>query len=1636
MHISCNRLAHARPVTTPPPNLALRLLFAFGMVLLLSIIGASGASAQMDIEPKAGSMTADPNSSGVWAWFDVYNNSDYGDYASLDCGVDGAYVTACSGPTFVYVDAWSVTYGDQSLTTGGSIGTGGVSLSGFASFGSDEGSWSVTVQGSPVVIITPDALPVGTSPSSNSGYGFTVANGGTAAGTIQLSASCVGVVSTCTLMTSQVTLSPGQSTLVGVKYATTSTGSTGTVTLHGTAGSSADDGSISVTLETAGDLPPLQGTALVGPGIERFACLTIAAGTEGAYECGDLRLAHGLPTVTTKNKARTPTFLYNSQAAHPYPLVRSLVTVPSPLPDAIQATLAVNGTARATASYSGTNWVAGSTRQIVLGFDGINDATGSYPYTMTIQKNVGGTLTTIQTDTGHVVIVNRSAAKLGSGWWLAGLDRLINQSDSTKLFIGGDGSTRIYYPVSGRNDMWSAPQFDHPDYIKRQTIGGTSYLVLYLPHGARVFFDAAAGLHRKTVNRLGDTTFFAWNDACEQLTSITVPLGHAPTYQFNYNAGTCAPLANVVQYAGTLTRTMSFTWDAGQTTLRSITDTDGRTTQYVDDPSFSRRIVKRINTLNDTVYYTYDGGSKLRQVTLSMRTESPIITTYYAAETRGLSGSAAIDTALAYTLLDGPRTDVNDTTQFWLDRFGAPRRIKNALGYETNIVRGDARWPGLATQVTDPTGFVKQATYDVHGNVATLIGVNPYGTGANATTRYEWDLHWDLVSKIVEPMSDSTAFAYDPNNGNRVWQQPGADPQKQVSFVYNSLGLVRSTETPGPPVARDSVDYDASGNARLTQSPIGKRTYIDRDAFGRDTLTRTALNASYTSFLRERHQYDAIDGDTLSITTGDGASDSVIVRKHYDAARNLDSLSSKSAPDINAIGWVTHAFTYDAARRQRLDTLLSAQGLRTSYDPAGNILSGGRENAVYTYDVVGRALTRAASDNATFTYDPAGRILSANNSAAHIWRSYFPNGALKTDSTAVSASDTSLHDFSQKYGISYAYDLDDRRTALIHPTNLSPVSGGQTSYAYDAVTGALSSATDVFGNGFSYSYDAEGRIDTLTSITSSLQKITDARWYDGDGELTRRKVSGSGSGAGNIRNDTLTYDMRGKALSNGTDGVTYTPLGALSTSTLGAQQESFTPDALGNMHTTWRNGFSTNDWLAARSGRQTMSETFVTGGRDTSWFYYAAPTGALARTFTSHFAGWVVNSQQEQAVTRDQLEDYTSDNKLMRTSVTVDSNPQPVDSRYHVYHFEEMYRYDALGRRIEARVWRTTNCSTKDPASGCENTLIRTIWDGSQMLYEIRWVFGSTDTLPNNWSTTAAGPGNSTMQGVVGYTYGLGIDQPLDLFKGTQVVVPHANWRGMLDQGTCPTAACDGLNPPFPGKFATAYGLVGSDVFPNGPPSWYGSLIGGMTDASGYLYRRNRYLDPSTGRFTQEDPSGLAGGINLYRYALGDPVNFADPFGLWPPPVHREMMREAFGYLGPHALERIQAGSQYVDRALNQGNENSYQHSMKAPNESNVHATTARNNFIAGKLSDARAMEAAGKHDEALFLFGEAIHPLMDMTSPFHTDEEGNPRVWDVLSWSAVAHGRFEEHTQPTAAQRRAAHDMITAAYKLVFTKK
>ena len=165
--------------------------------------------------------------------------------------------------------------------------------------------------------------------------------------------------------------------------------------------------------------------------------------------------------------------------------------------------------------------------------------------------------------------------------------------------------------------------------------------------------------------------------------------------------------------------------------------------------------------------------------------------------------------------------------------------------------------------------------------------------------------------------------------------------------------------------------------------------------------------------------------------------------------------------------------------------------------------------------------------------------------------------------------------------------------------------------------------------------------------------------------------------------------------------------------------------------------------------------------------------------------------------------------------------------------------------------------------------------------------------------------------GRVLYTHALGIDRPqsiirlayrtrLDTTRAYPLtnlldfvpipIVPLWDARGQPDIGMFAHVGagdnCQTVNSRsycsriiWPGKYF-AY-----ERPPGAPLYWHGSLIDDKRDPIGTHYRRNRYYDPKSGRFTQEDPIGLAGGLNLYGYADGDPVSFSDPFGLLPIPL-------------------------------------------------------------------------------------------------------------------------------------------------------
>lgn len=50
---------------------------------------------------------------------------------------------------------------------------------------------------------------------------------------------------------------------------------------------------------------------------------------------------------------------------------------------------------------------------------------------------------------------------------------------------------------------------------------------------------------------------------------------------------------------------------------------------------------------------------------------------------------------------------------------------------------------------------------------------------------------------------------------------------------------------------------------------------------------------------------------------------------------------------------------------------------------------------------------------------------------------------------------------------------------------------------------------------------------------------------------------------------------------------------------------------------------------------------------------------------------------------------------------------------------------------------------------------------------------------------------------------------------------------------------------------------------------------------TGLYYNRYRYYEPRLGRYINQDPIGVLGGLNLYRYTDAKPLNKIDPIGLF-----------------------------------------------------------------------------------------------------------------------------------------------------------
>jgi RHS repeat-associated protein len=152
------------------------------------------------------------------------------------------------------------------------------------------------------------------------------------------------------------------------------------------------------------------------------------------------------------------------------------------------------------------------------------------------------------------------------------------------------------------------------------------------------------------------------------------------------------------------------------------------------------------------------------------------------------------------------------------------------------------------------------------------------------------------------------------------------------------------------------------------------------------------------------------------------------------------------------------------------------------------------------------------------------------------------------------------------------------------------------------------------------------------------------------------------------------------------------------------------------------------------------------------------------------------------------------------------------------------------------------------------------------------------------------------------YVTGPGLDEPILAvkrdFEGATEVTQA--WLPVVSDGRGQLIAIADSGGQLQGNVTTleydaglwnSSGLTGNSRTFN-PRRW--ATPGGIDTISTF---RSRQYDPATGRWLQEDPIGVAGGVNLYQYNGNDPNSFGDPFGLIDCPHGQTCRRYTFGHL-------------------------------------------------------------------------------------------------------------------------------------------
>lgn len=949
----------------------------------------------------------------------------------------------------------------------------------------------------------------------------------------------------------------------------------------------------------------------------------------------------------------------------------------------------------------------------------------------------------------------------------------------------------------------------------------------------------------------------------------------------------------------------------GQTFEEVRYDTGNRVELTTNARGFTTRTTR--NEFDQAVRVDYpDGGSALRtfsalHLQLVEQTDELGVKTRYEYDARGN----------LLKKVEAAGLPEERVTEYELDAQGRATRITFKGRTETDAsITPDAVWQleydvlGNISRSTDPEGVLRRYSYDRAGNLVAYTNANGqvwnYGFDGNGNLTVETDplgrsnhYSYDKVGnqqKYVNARGKAVLAAFDAMDRNiRITNEVGGIYQ----IRYNGQGLpVSETDEDGRTSRAEFDNFlrlskeidglghvteygyslaDGSDNGSLgalfEPTEIQYPTYTERrrlDERERNT-NRTLLNptsqgteglvSSNTYDKRGQmiadtdpngkthfYKYDAL-GRLLEFTDSLGAT----TRATYDVRGNLTSIT-----DANAN---RNRFEYDRNDRVVKEILPLGQATEYAYDPAGNLqrrIDANGHRSEYDYDAANRLReVRQYSQ---------GNVLQRKTN--YVWS--------ETDKL-LSWSDI---DFTRPSGQQTSngeatYDDADRK--LSENVDSPDPRGGSFRLAYRyaySEAGRKTSLVWADGTELSYGYSSHGELQSVTIPGQGTISVDQYQWaaprkltlpggvtvekgYDGLLDLENLQVKTPGQQT--VLSVANTYGkLQELKSSNRTDGfgsasassnssyeydfeTRLTRASTLLANLLDTDTENFTLDAVGNpvsyskVNGAWQ--YDANNRLLRRG------------------------EGSAATHFTYDAVGNLVRAEGPGG--KVSIYHYDTQNRLIEIR----------DGNDNLF---ARYGYDPFDRRIWREQYRSRNGNALGEAH-------RTYY-----LYADEGLIAEA-TQP----ISVGGDGSvaASSAPVIATQYGPRMDAE---FTTSMLFVKTKNSNGSdtfayyhHDNLGKPLQATDAAGNIVWSASYSAYGkaLITTPTATVEHPTIASSLrLPGQIedDESGLHYNYRRYYDPESGRYITQDPIGLEGGLNLYRYARANPINMSDPTGECP----------------------------------------------------------------------------------------------------------------------------------------------------------